>query len=86
MDHPVRNTSQATDAGGIVQIALQWRDAARPKQAHTFRGRCQGHQAHSQALRRTQLGRCAQANVAATHDQDTLATKAGGQSAQRSLV
>jgi hypothetical protein len=86
MDYPVRNARQAPEAGGIVQIALQRRDATSPEQAHTFGGRGQGHQAHTLTLRGTQLARCAQADIATTHDQDTLATKAGGQSAQRSLV
>jgi hypothetical protein len=86
MNHPVRNARQAAKARGIVQITLQRGDATSAQQTHTFGRRSQRHQAHTLALRGTQLACGAQADVATTHNQDTLTAKSGGQCAQGSLV
>jgi len=86
VDHPVGHARQAFEAGRIVEVAHQGRDATGAQQANALGRRGQGHQAHALALRGAQLARGAQAHIATAHDQDTLAAKAGRQCAQRGLV
>jgi hypothetical protein len=80
------NTRQTLEASRIVQIAQQGGDAASAQQTHPLRRRSQGHQTHALALGCTQLARRAQAHIATAHDQNTLATKTGGQCTQGGLV
>jgi hypothetical protein len=86
VDHAVRNAGQALEAACVVQVAKQRGDAAGPQEAHALRGRCQGHQANTLALWGPQLTCRAQAHIAATHDQNALSAKTGGQCTQGGLV
>ena len=82
MQHPVCQTGQAPQGEWLIQIAHQGPHAHGTQFVHTLRVGGQGQ--HLQARR--QAARHALANIAASDDQDPLATKARRQGTERGLV
>jgi hypothetical protein len=77
MEHTGRQTRQALQGGGVVQITEQWRDTRSPQFGFACGSRGQRYQVDTFA----QLTRYSQPDIATTDDQNTLATKSGRQSA-----
>ena len=86
MDDTGGEAGQALEAGGIVEVARQGRDAPASQERGAPGRGAQGHQAHTGGLEAAVQAGHAQADIAATDDEHAFTPEARRQRAEGGLV